>query len=64
MRLIGLAPEDALVATTVSKHVNSVKNDDPECVVPPVSEARPTWWVSLSLGLASSTTRARNRWFR
>ena len=23
-----------LVATQVSKHVNSVKNDDPECVLP------------------------------
>ena len=31
--LIGPAPEDALVATPVSKHVNSVKNDDPECVL-------------------------------
>ena len=32
--LIGPAQEDALVATAVSKHVNSVKNDDPECVLP------------------------------
>jgi hypothetical protein len=32
--LIGPAPEDALVATAVSKHVNSVRNDDPECVLP------------------------------
>jgi len=31
--LIGPAPEDALVATAVSKHVNRVRNDDPECVV-------------------------------
>jgi putative SOS response-associated peptidase YedK len=30
--LIGPAPEDTLVATPVSKHVNSVRNDDPECV--------------------------------
>ena len=32
--LIAPAPENALVATTVSKHVNSVKNDDPRCVLP------------------------------
>jgi putative SOS response-associated peptidase YedK len=32
--LIGPATEDALVAMAVSKHVNSVKNDDPGCVVP------------------------------
>jgi putative SOS response-associated peptidase YedK len=32
--LIGPAAEDALVATAVSKRVNSVKNDDSECVVP------------------------------
>ena len=31
--LIGPAPEDALVATAVSKHVNSMRNDDPACVV-------------------------------
>jgi putative SOS response-associated peptidase YedK len=30
--LIGPAPEDALVATAVSKHVNSVRNDDEKCV--------------------------------
>jgi putative SOS response-associated peptidase YedK len=30
--LIGPAPEDALVATAVSKRVNNVKNDDEECV--------------------------------
>jgi putative SOS response-associated peptidase YedK len=29
---IGPAPEDALFATPVSKHVNSVRNDDPACV--------------------------------
>jgi putative SOS response-associated peptidase YedK len=33
-RLIGPAPEDALVATPVSKHVNSVRNDDPACLAP------------------------------
>jgi putative SOS response-associated peptidase YedK len=33
--LLGPAPEDALVATRVSKHVNSVRNDDPSCVAPP-----------------------------
>jgi putative SOS response-associated peptidase YedK len=32
-RLIGPAPDDALVATRVSKHVNNVRNDDPGCVV-------------------------------
>jgi putative SOS response-associated peptidase YedK len=32
--LIAPAPESSLVATPVSKHVNSVKNDDPECVLP------------------------------
>jgi putative SOS response-associated peptidase YedK len=32
--LIAPAPESALVATPVSKHVNSVKNDDPACVLP------------------------------
>jgi putative SOS response-associated peptidase YedK len=39
--LIGPAPEDALVATAVSKHVNSVKNDDEECVVAVESGAEP-----------------------
>ena len=34
MDLIAPAPEGALVATPVSKHVNKVKNDDPECLVP------------------------------
>jgi putative SOS response-associated peptidase YedK len=32
--LIAPAPEGALVATPVSKHVNKVKNDDPECLLP------------------------------
>jgi putative SOS response-associated peptidase YedK len=33
-RLIAPAPEDALIATAVSKHVNNVRNDDPTCVAP------------------------------
>jgi putative SOS response-associated peptidase YedK len=33
-RLIAPAPDDALVATLVSKHVNNVRNDDPACVAP------------------------------
>jgi putative SOS response-associated peptidase YedK len=41
VRLIGPAPEDALVATAVSKHVNSVRNDDAECVVPAASGVGP-----------------------
>jgi putative SOS response-associated peptidase YedK len=32
--LIAPAPEDALVATAVSRRVNSVKNDDPACLAP------------------------------
>jgi putative SOS response-associated peptidase YedK len=32
--LIAPAPDDTLVATRVSKRVNSVKNDDPACVRP------------------------------
>jgi putative SOS response-associated peptidase YedK len=40
--LIGPAPEDVLVATAVSKHVNSLKNDDPECVLPAEPGAGPT----------------------
>jgi putative SOS response-associated peptidase YedK len=40
-RLIGPAPECALVATAVSKHVNSVKHDDPDCVRPSEHEAPP-----------------------
>lgn len=33
-RLLCPAPDDLLVATPVSKRVNSVKNDDPECLAP------------------------------
>jgi putative SOS response-associated peptidase YedK len=33
VRMIAPSPEDALVATRVSKHVNNVRNDDPGCVV-------------------------------
>jgi putative SOS response-associated peptidase YedK len=40
-RMIGPAPEDAVVATAVSKHVNSVKNDDPECVAPSTAPRGP-----------------------
>ena len=32
--LLGPAPDDALVGTLVSKHVNNVRNDDPACVTP------------------------------
>jgi putative SOS response-associated peptidase YedK len=32
--LIGPAPEDTLVATPVSTRVNSVRNDDPACLLP------------------------------
>jgi putative SOS response-associated peptidase YedK len=38
-RLLTPAPEDALVATPVSKHVNSVRHDDETCVEPAVHEA-------------------------
>jgi putative SOS response-associated peptidase YedK len=41
LRLVGPAPEDALVATPVSKHVNSVRHDDPECVAPADHRAPP-----------------------
>ncbi|MEO8212691.1 MAG: SOS response-associated peptidase, partial [Myxococcales bacterium] len=33
-RLIAPAPDEALVATAVSRRVNSVKNDDPGCLTP------------------------------
>ena len=32
--LIAPAPEDALIGTPVSKHVNNVRNDNPTCVLP------------------------------
>jgi putative SOS response-associated peptidase YedK len=38
-KLIAPAPDDALIATRVSKRVNSVRNDDPECLTP--AEAAP-----------------------
>jgi putative SOS response-associated peptidase YedK len=34
MDLIAPAPESVLIATPVSKYVNSIKNDDPACVLP------------------------------
>jgi putative SOS response-associated peptidase YedK len=34
VNLIAPPPESALVATPVSKRVNSVRNDDPACVGP------------------------------
>ena len=38
--LIRPAPEDALIATPVSKRVNSVKNDDAACLAPAGPEAQ------------------------
>jgi putative SOS response-associated peptidase YedK len=38
--LIQPAPEDALVATPVSRRVNSVANDDAACLAPPVPDAQ------------------------
>ena len=38
-RLLAPAPEDALVSTPVSKHVNSVRHDDETCVEPAAHEA-------------------------
>jgi putative SOS response-associated peptidase YedK len=38
-RLLAPAPEDALVSTPVSKHVNSVRHDDETCVAPADHEA-------------------------
>jgi putative SOS response-associated peptidase YedK len=39
--LIAPAPESTLIATPVSKRVNSVKNDDPECLLPVARAAGP-----------------------
>ena len=39
--LLAPAREDLLVATAVSRHVNSVKHDDPGCLAPPGSEPPP-----------------------
>jgi putative SOS response-associated peptidase YedK len=36
--LIRSAPDEALIATRVSRRVGSVKNDDPACLLPPESE--------------------------
>jgi putative SOS response-associated peptidase YedK len=38
--LIGPAPEDALIATPVSRRVNSVKNDDAACLAAPQPDAQ------------------------
>jgi putative SOS response-associated peptidase YedK len=38
--LIRPAPEDALIATPVSKRVNSVANDDPACLAPADADAQ------------------------
>jgi putative SOS response-associated peptidase YedK len=38
--LIGPAPEDTLIATPVSRRVNSVKNDDPACLAAPAPDAQ------------------------
>jgi putative SOS response-associated peptidase YedK len=38
MDLLRPASEDLLVGTLVSTRVNSVKNDDPECLVPRIAE--------------------------
>jgi len=38
--LIRPAPEDALIATPVSRRVNKVANDDPACLAPPGPDAQ------------------------
>lgn len=38
--LIGPAPEDTLIATPVSRRVNSVKNDDAACLAAPAPDAQ------------------------
>jgi len=40
--LIGPAPEEALIATPVSRRVNSVKNDDAACLSAPQPDAQGT----------------------
>lgn len=39
--LLAPAPEGMLVATAVSRRVNDVANDDPECLAPPAPPAEP-----------------------
>ena len=41
MPLLRPAAEDALVATEVSRRVNSVANDDDACLAPPEERRRP-----------------------
>jgi len=38
--LIAPAPEDALIATPVSRRVNKVANDDAACLAPPEADAQ------------------------
>jgi len=40
-RLLVPAREDLLIATPVSRHVNSVKHDDAACLAPPGGEPPP-----------------------
>jgi len=41
--LLTSAPEESLIATPVSRRVNSVKNDDPDCLTPATANpSRPT----------------------
>jgi putative SOS response-associated peptidase YedK len=39
-KLLHPAPEELLVATPVSLRVNSVRNDDPECLAPPAASGQ------------------------
>ena len=39
-KLLHPAPEDLLVATPVSMRVNSVRNDDPDCLAPPAASGQ------------------------
>lgn len=41
MELLRPAPDDVLTATAVSPRVDSVKNDDPECLLPPDETGSP-----------------------